>query len=351
MRPRRVTCTSVDHQERVRPGRLSRGSNDDFVGLCIRASKRTPPNLECAKANTRKFENLFAHALRFIHEQRRVRLDSVAVPTPQKPSHRLSRNLAEDVPERDIYPTDDVGQRAASAEPKRFTMQLFADALGFEGVLTQPVRLEHLDCRPDQIVIGRDAAKARDTLISMNSHERVNHVFGNMLSRPPSTLRGRTLKAGDLDRLDLQGRAATTFVEVHCRDKIRLSPDFVDRLFCELIRAPRSKLGLDVRALNQLACWLTFCMLTRVTSTQSRVKQPLLRIFKSLERRQLPEQRKRSTLIRATSVQPGSVDFYYLGGAIEETRYELCLVDPCGDIGALGPTTTPYRLPYRCFNP
>src|SRR5206468_1723027 len=78
---------------------------------------------------------LLAQRLDFIKEQRAVRLDLRAVVAAQEPRHRLARDLAEEIPERDVDAADGVLDAPAAALPERVLPQLLADACWLIGPL------------------------------------------------------------------------------------------------------------------------------------------------------------------------------------------------------------------------
>src|ERR1039457_889657 len=134
LRPKGVACARVDHQQTLRSNGVARGANDCLVhGEAMltkrrlaqrRPPKRSPTNLERAKALTTNRGELLRKGLRFAHQQRGVGLHSLAVAPAQEPADRLAGYLAEDVPQGDVDSTDGVRDGAAASHPERVRMQL-----------------------------------------------------------------------------------------------------------------------------------------------------------------------------------------------------------------------------------
>src|SRR5215217_3560657 len=101
---------------------------------------------------------------RLFHQEGGVRPDPLAIPTAQKAAYRLSGRLPKHVPQGDVYPTDSVGNRSASSEPEGVLVQLFADSLRLQRVLTLQERTKHRQRSANQLVAGEHAPVAHQPL-------------------------------------------------------------------------------------------------------------------------------------------------------------------------------------------
>src|SRR5436190_1357906 len=92
--------------------RLSQGRKDwRRVELDVeRPAERPPADLEGAEAALAILGDDLAHAVRQLHEQRAIGLHPLAIGAAQEAAHRLTGDLAEDVPERDVDAADRVGE-------------------------------------------------------------------------------------------------------------------------------------------------------------------------------------------------------------------------------------------------
>ena len=80
--------------------------------------------------------------IRLIHENRGVGSDALAATAAEQPANGLAGDLAEQIPQRDVDPTDGVRDGSAATEPEGVLVELLAHALRFEGVLAAIERLE-----------------------------------------------------------------------------------------------------------------------------------------------------------------------------------------------------------------
>src|SRR5215204_5635250 len=78
-------------------------------------------------------------------------------------------------------------------------MELLADALGLQRVLTPVQWLHHGEGGADQPGVGEDAANSGQILVRADDDERVDRVFGAKLLAPAALRRC----SGQSDRLDI----------------------------------------------------------------------------------------------------------------------------------------------------
>jgi hypothetical protein len=103
----------------------------------------SPANLEGAEATFPVLVDDVRHPRRFVHQERAVGLDAIAVAPAEEAAHGKPGGLAEDVPERDIDTRDRVGQRAAATHPEGVLVEDLAYPLRLERVLPENERLQH----------------------------------------------------------------------------------------------------------------------------------------------------------------------------------------------------------------
>jgi hypothetical protein len=142
VRPKTIACARIDHQAVAGVDRVSGSRNDRLVHRAIDASEGAPPDLERPEPCVLPTGELRTHAGRFEHEDRRIGLDTIAVPAAKEAADGTAGRLAEDVPERDVDPTDRVRDRTAAADPEHAALQLFLETLRFEGRLAPVKRFE-----------------------------------------------------------------------------------------------------------------------------------------------------------------------------------------------------------------
>ena len=187
MGPIGIARPGIDEEPGIRPRRFARRAHDGLIQLAVAgAPEGAPADLEGAKSLRPILGHGLAHGLGTLHEQRAIGLHLAAVHAAEQPADGLARRLAQDIPEGDVDAADGVGQRAAAPHPEAVLMQGLRDALGLERILAAKNRLEHLERRRHETVIGEDAAVADNTGIRMHGDQAVHGIFGPDLGRPAS---------------------------------------------------------------------------------------------------------------------------------------------------------------------
>ena len=165
VRPEGVAPAGIDHQRDVGPDRLARARDDLFVLLVAHPTEGTPAELERPEPLLQELLELVGQRLRLAHEDRGVGTDALEIPAAEEPADRLTRRLAEQVPERDVDGADGVGHRAAATEPERVLVEDLARSLGFDGGGAAVQRLELGERGAHEVDIRERAAVADRALL------------------------------------------------------------------------------------------------------------------------------------------------------------------------------------------
>ena len=116
--PHGVRAAGIDHDLAVRAGLLARRGDDRLVHRGVDAAEGAPSNLEGAEAAVFGVSHALLHLVWLGHQQRAVGAHALAVAPAQQPRDGLLRQLAENVPQRDIDPRDGVRDAAAPPLPE-----------------------------------------------------------------------------------------------------------------------------------------------------------------------------------------------------------------------------------------
>src|SRR5690349_15661 len=127
---------------------------------------------------------MFAQRPGFAHQNGCIRSYPVTIAPTQQSADRLTRNPAENLPERDIDTADRMCYRPATAHPESIGMKFFADPLRFQGIFTCIKRLEHMECSLNQLVIREYRSPSGNTFIRKNSNQCMDAVIRSNLIRP-----------------------------------------------------------------------------------------------------------------------------------------------------------------------
>ena len=136
------------------------------------------PILKARKSAGAVLRHHVPHGRRVVHQERAVRPHAAAVSAAEQPANRLARDLAEDVPQRDVDAADGVRERAAAAHPEGVLAQLLGDPLGLKRVLAREQGLQHAERGLDQRTRGEHAAVAGDAGRGVHGDQRVDRLLG-----------------------------------------------------------------------------------------------------------------------------------------------------------------------------
>ena len=176
--PERIAAAGIDHQLNIRSNSRARRLDDGLVQGVAEAAKRPPADLESAKSLALEFRQPLGQGTGLFHQQRGIRPDPVPVTAPQEPSDRLTRGLAQQVPQGDVNAADGMGHGAAPAQPEGVLVQLLAHALGFQGVLSAIQGLQQSQGGAHQLIAGEHAAQPDGALVGDHGDQGVDAVVG-----------------------------------------------------------------------------------------------------------------------------------------------------------------------------
>jgi len=189
-----VAAAGVHHQLVVVPDNLAGGGHDLLIQLVADAAEGTPAHLEGAEALLLPHLQFVAQRGRLVHQQRGIGPDPFPVTPAEQAADRLSRDLAQNVPHRDVNSADRVRDGAAASHPKRVLVQPLTHPFRFDRGLTDKERAQHLQRGQYKPVVGEDGTVSGDAFIRFDKNKRVDAVFLLQLLAP-AALRGRAAQA------------------------------------------------------------------------------------------------------------------------------------------------------------
>ena len=119
---------------------------------------------------------MFGQGPGLAHQHRRIRPHPLTIPAAQQPADRLTRTLAENVPERDIDAADRVRDRPAAPHPEGVGVQFLADPLRLERILAAVKRLEHAERALHQLVVRERRSPPGDAFVREDGDQRMDAV-------------------------------------------------------------------------------------------------------------------------------------------------------------------------------
>src|SRR5205085_2115983 len=121
------------HDLALRTDRFPRRAHDRLIRLCIHAAERSPSQLKGAKALRPGRQQPLGELSGIGHQHGGVGLDPLFIAPAEQAADWLAGDFAKDVPERDVYAADGMGDSAAATLPEGVLMQLLGDALRLNG--------------------------------------------------------------------------------------------------------------------------------------------------------------------------------------------------------------------------
>ena len=157
-----------------------------FIERVAAAPEGSPPDLERPEARFPEPGKVLGERRGVLHQDGSVGPHPFPVPPAQQTSDGLARRLAQEIPERDVDAADRVRDGAAPAEPERVLVQLLADPLRLERVLSGEERLQHGQSAAHELLAREDAAETGKSLVGVDLDQGVHDVVGLELVAPPS---------------------------------------------------------------------------------------------------------------------------------------------------------------------
>jgi len=163
-----MTWLGFNHEQCIIPDCFASSANNLFVQGIAATAKRSPADLKGAK--TLRFDGVQAGGewLRLLHQERRIGKNPFAVTSTQEPANRLSGDLSQDVPERNVDSADCVSDASAASHPECVRVRFLAHALRLQRILSNKKRFQNTQGPFHQNVVGKGRTPSGNTFICVN---------------------------------------------------------------------------------------------------------------------------------------------------------------------------------------